>query len=706
MNFQFILNKFESIRLRGERRWQAKCPNHDDRTASLSIEETDTEVLLHCHAGCKNEDILRILDLELKDLFKKNWNREEKHSKENRKKSYTIEEIKTRPSTQEVYDYRDKKNNPYMLVVRQSGKNFLQYSYVGFNKYKSGLNGQTPVPYKLPEILKAMEQNKAIFIVEGEKDVHTLMKLGFPATTAPAAGSGSGWKKCFDKYFKGARIIILPDNDEAGEKYKNAIVKNLHSVAHEIRVIYLPGLPEKGDITDWMQSGNTKEQLIELVKKTEKYQKSEEEKTEKLQEVSPFTAFGKKNKLYDLLRTEEYLTKNFEFRLNIVTVKAEIKDLLEFPEPNWKQVTDNIISSLYFKLQKQQIDYPLQDLRQLIINPDFSKPYDPFLDYFNSLDYIEDGKDYITEFTDCFILKDERLREKFRIYFKKWFVGILTGVYSSQWCNHCTLVVYGEQGDGKTTILNKLIPPALSGYLQIGGLDLDNKDTIIAMCSKLLINVDELESFTKKDIDEFKSILTQKEFDIRLPYGHFTQKFIKRASFMASTNKADFLTDTTGNRRFLTFEVISVSYEKSFNIDKMYAQAKYLYQSGFKYYFTKDEIMEVNTINEKFSTVSIEEELLLKYFIPASLSNMKLSEAKRKEQGISLLSTTDIAEELVKKTERLSLSDKFVKKLGSYLRKHNFQRIGKQGRYVYGVKSMDFVERTKEDEDFDNYSLI
>ena len=79
MNFQFILNKFESIRPRGERRWQAKCPNHDDRTASLSIEETDTEVLLHCHAGCKNEDILRILDLELKDLFKKNWNREEKH---------------------------------------------------------------------------------------------------------------------------------------------------------------------------------------------------------------------------------------------------------------------------------------------------------------------------------------------------------------------------------------------------------------------------------------------------------------------------------------------------------------------------------------------------------------------------------------------------------------------------------------------------
>ncbi len=674
MNFEYFLNKFE-VTTRNNNKAQARCPAHDDKQASLTITETEDKILMHCFTGCKTEDILKAVGLEIKDLNKKNWTKENYHVGD-KNKVFTIEQIKSWPWTKEVYEYRNKENLPYLLSLRKTdGQKGHPYAHMGDGKFRSGLNGKKAIPYRLPEVLRGIEDGKKIYIPEGEKDVDTLRKYGLIATTN--MGGANNWKSCLNNYFKDARVVLLYDNDDAGRLLLKIKLRGLSGIAKEIQVIDLPGVEEKEDITDWLDKGHTIEEFLQIEENTSLYIPTE---TEDITEESENNQ-GRGIKFEVLIQVERYLRKNFEFRFNIITQKPEIKIL---PGDNWEQITDNIVSSLYFSLLKQGIDYTLQDLRQLIINPDFAKYFDPFLDYFKNLNY-NGPRDYIKDFTDCFVLKNEEERSIFEEYFKKWFVGILTGVYNDTWCNHCMFIITGEQGDGKTTILNKLIPEKLKQYLKIG-LCKDSKDAALSMCSNLLINADELESFSKKDVDYFKSVMTQKYFDIRPPYGHFLQKFTKRCSFMASTNKTGFLTDTTGSRRFLIFEVVKVLYEKPFDIDKMYSQAKYLYQAGFQYFFTKEEIGKINFRNNNFSTDSLEEELLLKYFRPTSVNALSLSETEQKIQGIYFLSTTEIAAELTKKVEKLSLTDGFVKKLGAYLRKHNFLRTSKFHRYGWWVK--------------------
>lgn len=114
------------------------------------------------------------------------------------------------------------------------------------------------VPYRLAQVLKA----HTVFLPEGEKDVAAIERLGFTATTNPC-GAGK-WRKEYNPHFKGKRVIILPDNDESGRAHALEVARNLHGVAASVKVVELPGLPDKGDVSDWIKAGGTAEQLQAL----------------------------------------------------------------------------------------------------------------------------------------------------------------------------------------------------------------------------------------------------------------------------------------------------------------------------------------------------------------------------------------------------------------------------------------------------------
>lgn len=165
-----------------------------------------------------------------------------------------------------VYSYTDENGDPLFEVVRYDPKDFRQRRPDGRGGYTWNLKGVRLVPYRLPELIEDLAQDRTVFLVEGEKDVDHLRALGIPATCNPG-GSGK-WRADFSGVFDGADVVILPDNDDTGRDHAEKVSRSLSGHASRIRVVDLPNLPRKGDVSDWLKAGGTAEALADLVETT------------------------------------------------------------------------------------------------------------------------------------------------------------------------------------------------------------------------------------------------------------------------------------------------------------------------------------------------------------------------------------------------------------------------------------------------------
>ena len=227
--------------------WVARCPAHEDGRASLSVGEgEDGRVLLHCHAGCGLDSVLTKLNLTERDLF-----------------SPREATMPGRPKIVSSYDYANEDGALLYQVVRYDPKDFRQRRPDGAG-WTWKLDGVRRVIYRLPHVLKTAKAGGVVYIVEGEKDAMALEALGLTATTN--AGGAGKWRTEYAEALKGCKgVVILPDNDEAGRKHAEDVARSVHAVGVPVKVLRLPGLPVKGDVSDWLASG-TKEALANLVK--------------------------------------------------------------------------------------------------------------------------------------------------------------------------------------------------------------------------------------------------------------------------------------------------------------------------------------------------------------------------------------------------------------------------------------------------------
>lgn len=166
-----------------------------------------------------------------------------------------------------TYDYPDEFGEVLFQVVRYEPKDFRQRRPDGAG-WSWSLKGVRQVPYRLPEILEAMGHDRTIFIVEGEKDADALWALGIPATCN--AGGAKKWPASFQILFSGADVVILPDNDDAGREHRDLVAASLKDVAN-VRSLDLPGLPLKGDVSDWLAAGGTGAALLALAEAARPY---------------------------------------------------------------------------------------------------------------------------------------------------------------------------------------------------------------------------------------------------------------------------------------------------------------------------------------------------------------------------------------------------------------------------------------------------
>ena len=219
----------------------------------------------------------------------------------------------------------------------------------------------------------------------------------------------------------------------------------------------------------------------------------------------------------------------------------------------------------------------------------------------------------------CERSKAERL---WRGCFKKWFVAMVASWMKDEVVNHQVLVLIGKQGIFKTTWLEHLIPPHLRAYAcKLANSNDLNKDERLRIAEFGLISLDEIDSMNNRELNQLKSVITATDVNERAAYAYTKERRVRLASFCASGNRRDFLTDITGNRRWLPFEVESIQnpFTTILPYERMYAQAWALAQDPlFSYWFDLEEIEVLEQHNQYFRDESNEEQLLpILFDVPA-----------------------------------------------------------------------------------------
>ena len=209
------------------------------------------------------------------------------------------------------------------------------------------------------------------------------------------------------------------------------------------------------------------------------------------------------------------------------------------------------------------------------------------------------------------------LSSLWRTCFRKWFVSMVASWMDVKVVNHQMLVLIGPQGIFKSTWLDALIPETLVSYrCRQSGTNFSDKDEQLRCAEFAMVNYDEFDRLSSSDLDNLKSLITTPDVSIRAPYGSTKERRVRIASYCASGNKFQFLTDQTGNRRFLPFYVSHIDSPFDHPIDhhRLYAEAVKMVKEGFVYWFTSEDIQQLSKYVEQFADRSPEEELLDVYF--------------------------------------------------------------------------------------------
>jgi hypothetical protein len=169
-----------------------------------------------------------------------------------------------------TYDYTDEGGSLIFQVVRYEPKDFRQRRPDQNGRWIWNLKGIAPVLHRLPAVITAVAAGKPIYVCEGEKDADALVSLGLCATTAPMGAEK--WEARYTETLRGANVILLPDNDDPGRRHARTVALALHGQVNRLRVVDLPGLREKSDVSDWLGAGGTADKLLQLVKQTPDWQ--------------------------------------------------------------------------------------------------------------------------------------------------------------------------------------------------------------------------------------------------------------------------------------------------------------------------------------------------------------------------------------------------------------------------------------------------
>ncbi|MDO5614799.1 MAG: VapE family protein [Cruoricaptor ignavus] len=358
-------------------------------------------------------------------------------------------------------------------------------------------------------------------------------------------------------------------------------------------------------------------------------------------------------------RVITYLNAKYHLRFNNISLEYEIKPIAE---KIWSELN---LNSLLIELIQSGIEISIAKL-EILIRSHLIENYDPIKYYFESINEW-DRENHIQQLAKYIKTTDD---EAFAYHLEKWLTrAVLCALEEEKVNKQAFILTSSVQNLGKTSFLRFLIPQSLKKYYS-ENISVD-KDGQIALCKNLILNADELSVFSKTDINSLKSFISKSSVNVRLPYGRKSSYMERRCSFVGSTNKTDFLTDETGSVRWLIFEVFDIdfTYSSQIEIDKVWSQAYYnaYYRRNYNPDLTPKDIAENEKRNERFSQITMEQEVVSAYF-------------EKSESPNDFLTATDI---VVAMNSALGIKLNNVR-VGKALSKLKIERIKHCKNQIYG----------------------
>lgn len=338
---------------------------------------------------------------------------------------------------------------------------------------------------------------------------------------------------------------------------------------------------------------------------------------------------------------EEFINGYMKFRMNMLTHQIEIQliadaytDRPEASACHWQRLTDHIENSLWCAMQHHGMAVNLNELHTLL-GSDFVKEYHPLKEYLDGLPPWDGETDYIGRLAAMVHVKEsphsplqqDKSRERndlsetpvrFADILKRWMVSMIAAALNETVVNQVILTLIGRQGSYKTSFMQHILPPVLSEYYTTkSNSSRMTKDDLFTMTENLVINLEEIDTMPPSELNQLKAMVTQRYVDERRAYGRNKVHLPHVASFVATGNNLQFLTDDTGNRRWLPFEVedIDSPWEADIPYEGIYSQTYALYQDvNFRYWFTDKEIQQLRGHVQQFEVPRPEYELILTYY--------------------------------------------------------------------------------------------
>ncbi len=317
---------------------------------------------------------------------------------------------------------------------------------------------------------------------------------------------------------------------------------------------------------------------------------------------------------------KRFLSAHVRLRHNVITGRVEFappKSTDDTSSGKFGVLTDRMLNTLWSELSRTA-RVNAQDLYR-VVESDFVPDYHPFHHYLQGLPPREEGDpDYIAGLAATVtVAGGTECGERFTRYLRKWLVGMVASWLIPEAVNNVILVLIGPQGTYKTTWLNHLLPPELRRYFYTKtNSQRMGKDDLLALTQYALVCCEELDTMRPAELNQLKAAVTMPSVDERAAYARYAEHREHIASFCGTGNNTQFLSDPTGNRRWLPFEVerIRSPREHPFTYEGIYSQALTLLRNGFPFWFSNEEIRELAAHNQRYETPNLERELILLYF--------------------------------------------------------------------------------------------
>lgn len=325
---------------------------------------------------------------------------------------------------------------------------------------------------------------------------------------------------------------------------------------------------------------------------------------------------GKRRHKATVEEMEQFIDGYMQLRMNQLTHQLEYCLIIDGrPTPDgWALMDDMVENSLWCSMHRNGVEADLFHLRTLLLS-DFAPRYHPLEEFIEKAGPWDGVTDHIGNLAAMVHTADDDAR--FNLCFLRWFVGMVAAALDPKVVNHVILVLIGRQGCFKTSFFQNLLPPVLRRYYTSkANSHRLTKDDHFTMTENLIINFEEIDSMQRSELNQLKAMTTMLYVNERPAYGRNKVHLPHVASFCGTGNNLQFLTDDTGNRRWLPFEVMAIDnpWTARIHYEGLFVQAKTLIDNNFRYWFQDHEIEELNRANRRFETPNPARELILMYY--------------------------------------------------------------------------------------------